>query len=45
MIKIIALTKLLSDPENIRLKGQFEQAKIVSELFGDKRDGFFIEAG
>ncbi len=45
VIKIVALTKLFSEPHNIRLEGQFDQVRIVSELFKDKRDGFFIEAG
>ena len=31
--------------QDVNVQGQFDQAIILAELFGDKRDGFFIEAG
>jgi hypothetical protein len=30
---------------DVNVQGQFDQAIILAELFGDKTDGFFIEAG
>lgn len=49
-IKFIIYSSISDKPYNFTnknpdLKGQYDQAEIVSDLFKDQKNGFFIEAG